>query len=805
MRRLSLLFALPLLPVLPSCTGMFITGPNRVVVASSNVARADVRVASHDVRRVHGWRTLQGNDGSSCLVDVDLRFVLDVSGRPIRVTENGELFVVGLHGRQQAVIADERITSAGTLAPSVEVTTQTIAGWRTAPTSAGTHVLISGEPAVVVGQDGEPVCVAPSGDLYIATGDERFAVDGRAFGNARIEFNVEVDIELDVSVLAGYRVVDAGSAAKVLVNGQGELLVDDAGYFVHVDESGEPFTMQGGVRVALNVELPSVLAMLAGAQTEADVAAVAPAPGVTPSPFIAAPAAPTAHTTAPAPQAHASSAQVDARINAEVDVQIETQVDVQVAVSIPTAGQPGSDAQHVGGPTGVSAVAGGRANFNMLVQGEVRVDGFRLGLGDLGPIAPLTAHARADALQTSPAIRVHAGLEHAQLPHAGGETNLVVEVEGGPAPSQSQTKVRLHLVIDRSSSMQSSWGDVLAAAELLVGELNVDDSIQVVAYGTNVQEVLPLQRAGNGRAAISALRRVTVGGGTNIEVGLRAAYDAAGAQALVGNERSLVILLSDGVPNGGAYTADALAPMARQAREGACTTTVIGLGNQFDPVVLRAIADAGLGSYHVARGTSELADMLRAELRAQQRIAVRDVQVQLQLAGGVQLLDGGQVDAAGRLMVAMPQLREGEQRRMEFRINVPAGVRNVGRLDVGYRTGHVRSSASKNLNVAFGNEAQLASAGPAFVIADKDLGRALDLAANAVLNGQGAVASQALSAHVTRIEARADFGTHRALRARTQAAGRFAQALQSITPRASHSERRVFSLAMGQLASTLLR
>lgn len=795
---------------------MFTTGPRRVVVSSANVARADVRVASQDVRRVHGWRTLLGNDGSSCLVDVELRFVLDVSGRPIRVAQNGELFVVGLHGRQQALIADERITGAGALAPNVEVTTQVIAGWRTAPTSAGTHVLISAQPDVVIGEEGEPICVAPSGDLYVATGDERFAVDGSAFGNARVEFNVDVDIDLDVSVLAGYRVVDAGSAAKVMVNGQGELLVDDAGYFVHVDEAGEPFTMQGGLRVALNVQLPSVVAMLAGAQVAADMGAegyAAATPGVTPSPFIAAPAAPATAAPAtaapahavPTPQPLASSAQVDARINAEVNVQIETQVDVQVAVAIPTAGQPGSDAQHVGGPTGVSAVAGGRANFNMLVQGEVRVDGFRLGLGDLGPIAPLTAHARTDALQTSPAIRVHAGLEHAQLPRAGGETNLVVEVEGGPAPSQSQTKVRLHLVIDRSSSMQSSWGDVLAAAELLVGELGADDSIQVVAYGTNVQEVLPLQRAGNGRAAISALRRITVGGGTNIEVGLRAAYDAAGAQALVGNERSLVILLSDGVPNGGAYTADALAPMARQAREGACTTTVIGLGNQFDPVVLRAIADAGLGSYHVARGTSELADMLREELRAQQRIAVRDVQIQLQLAGGVQLLDGGQVDAAGNLIVQMPQLREGEQRRMEFRVNVPAGVQNVGRLNVGYRSGHVRSSASKNLSVAFGTEAQLASAGPAFVIADKDLGRALDLAANAVLNGQGAVASQALSAHVTRIEARADFGTHRALRARTQAAGRFAQALQTITPRASHSERRVFSLAMGELASTLLR
>ena len=90
-------------------------------------------------------------------------------------------------------------------------------------------------------------------------------------------------------------------------------------------------------------------------------------------------------------------------------------------------------------------------------------------------------------------------------------------------------------------------------------------------------------------------------------------------------------------------------------------------------------------------------------------------------------------------------------------------------------------------------------------MADKDLGRALDFAANAVLNGQAAEAQRVLSAHVTTMEARQDYSVHAALRERTLAAGRLARAVAAITPRASHSERRVFSLAMGELASQLLR
>lgn len=244
----------------------------------------------------------------------------------------------------------------------------------------------------------------------------------------------------------------------------------------------------------------------------------------------------------------------------------------------------------------------------------------------------------------------------------------------------------------------------------------------------------------------------------------------------------------------------------------ACTTTVIGLGNQFDPGVLRAISTAGQGGYHVARGTSELGPMLRAELRAQMHIAVRDVGVTVNLPAGVTLAgtdeESGVVRVAGGVKLELPQLRAGEERRMVLRLSVAAGVgqQSIATVRAQYRPSNGAAQvASKDLVIDYGARAELAGTGAALAVVDKDLGRAIDLAADAVLNGRAAEATAALNAHVAMVEARADFGANVALQNRTLAVGRAAQVLGRLTGSASHTERREVSIAMGTLAARLMR
>jgi len=484
---------------------------------------------------------------------------------------------------------------------------------------------------------------------------------------------------------------------------------------------------------------------------------------------------------------------------------------VEVDIDAVLRGTPGAAPERVGGGAGVRAIGGGRARLGGLLEGGVVVDRYRLRLGDLGPLAPGADVEATARLATDVSIEAEASLEHATLPRGGGETNLVVRVRGGEAETTARSPLRVHLVVDRSSSMHRAWPDVLAAASALVGTLHADDHLQIVAYGGDAEEVLPPTRVGSGASARAALGRISVGGGTNIEAGLDLAYGAVGRARLVGNERAVVILLSDGVPNGGAFSAEELAPMATHAqRTHGCTTTTIGLGHQFDGDVLRAISNAGAGRYHVARGSDELEAMLQAELEVQQRIAVRDVSVNVALPVGVRVqseLDALDAQGIARsdagVRLELPQLAAGEERRVVIPVYVPANVTRVASVELGYRGRAGARTVRKDVTVAFGARAELASERQRWAVADKDLGRAIDAAADHVLNGRHEQAIATLNAHVARVEAGGAIRGE--LRFRTEAVGRLATSLDTLVPRASHTERRELGLAMGALASRLFR
>ena len=154
----------------------------------------------------------------------------------------------------------------------------------------------------------------------------------------------------------------------------------------------------------------------------------------------------------------------------------------------------------------------------------------------------------------------------------------------------------------------------------------------------------------------------------------------------------------------------------------------------------------------------------------------------------------------------MPQLREAEERRIVLRVQVHAGAGSVARVRLQYRPPVGQPMvASKDLAVRFGARAELSGESTELAIADQDLGRAIDEAADHVLNGRTTHARAVLDAHVQRTETRVGFSANVRLRHRTTAVGRFAQALGALVGGATHTERRELSIAMGGLAARLTR
>jgi Ca-activated chloride channel family protein len=491
-----------------------------------------------------------------------------------------------------------------------------------------------------------------------------------------------------------------------------------------------------------------------------------------------------------------SSSHAEAQGRASIDARVE--VDLEARAAVPR--------------DGVWALDGRRTALTALTGPGVQVDGVRVHLSDLEALMDLgLAPAPSTRLATDGALEAWAEVEHEALPTSGGETHVVVRLRAPEPAAVPRGRLRVHLVIDRSSSMQRTWDRVIAAARVLVERLAPEDELHVVAYGTDAFEAFPLGRVGDRQAALAALDRIGVGGGTHIEAGLDLAYRASARAD--GSARSLVILLSDGVPNHGAFEPADFASMVGRARTRGTTTSVIGLGTEFDERLLRTIARHGRGAYHVSANLDALADGLVRELEAHARAAARELSVRVALPEGVELVGPvqGEAEVNGReVVLTTPSLDAGEERRIVLRVRVAPGsrARAAAHVSVAYRSGlDGRSvSASRTLELSFGPRAVVRAEGPVgAALVDGQLSSALDAAGRAIVAGDAATAASTLEEHARWMEGRVELRQSEALQARARVVRRLGRAVGALVPDAGHAQRRQVGQALGALAARFAR
>ncbi len=453
----------------------------------------------------------------------------------------------------------------------------------------------------------------------------------------------------------------------------------------------------------------------------------------------------------------------------------------------------------------ISRLTGGGSRLRSLIVEGVTIDGEIAALARLGAVG-YAPSAERSVFAHDASFRASASLVHEALPFEGGATQVVVRVEGAPATSAVRDPLRVHLVVDASTSMESSWAALQNAAIALVAQLAPEDELHIVTYSDEAHTVLGPMRIGDGRSARLAIRRLTPGGGTHIESGLRAAYGAC-------NSRSLVVLLSDGAPNGGLSEPDELAALSAGARDrSGAITTVIGLGHDYDYEVLRAVAAEGRGSFRIAPRPEDFEGALRAELAAQGYTAATDVAIDLDLGPGVRIdgaLDLGIEATEHGARIALPRLGAGETRTFVVPITVPRrrDAREVVTAKASWSSAFTAHGETRlGLSIDAGAEAVVSSEGSArLVAADRDLSTALRLAGRAIAVGDGATAAAALRAHVTHAEVALGDHANVRLRARTDAVTALASAVSSLTARASWNDRREVGAAFSARALLLAR
>lgn len=177
----------------------------------------------------------------------------------------------------------------------------------------------------------------------------------------------------------------------------------------------------------------------------------------------------------------------------------------------------------------------------------------------------------------------------------------------------------LVFVVDVSGSM--SWGYTNGssgggiATELLTqlaSRLGAQDRVAIVAFDTDVYDVLALTPASNTSAIQAAIDELqsTGGGGTNIEIGVQRGFQIATAIEPAPGEDVRLVLLTDAQPNVGATAPTQFQQIITSGADAGVGTTVFGIALGLDPAVMGAMANERGGNAFTVMGTEAVVPLM---------------------------------------------------------------------------------------------------------------------------------------------------------------------------------------------------
>lgn len=344
---------------------------------------------------------------------------------------------------------------------------------------------------------------------------------------------------------------------------------------------------------------------------------------------------------------------------------------------------------------------------------------------------------------------------------SNGQVSLALELTAAdlqPVTGKPRPRTDLTIVLDRSGSMGGQKLDDARQAILrLLGWLSPEDRLALVIYDNTVQTLFPLTSLDdfNRRRISSVVESIGPGGSTNLGGGLSAGIDAAIASTDETRQRK-VILISDGLANYGIVDPGQLGQMASGAAGRRISISTVGVGNDFNEVLMTLIADHGQGQYHFLENPQAFAQVFEHEFKAARNVAASGLEIRVPLKDGLQVVAAGgyPIRTQGDWAVIQPgDLLSGEKRRIFISLQYPADSERQFRfegLTVNYQKEGVSRSltAGGSMPVACIKDpkavmASIDGAAWAGQVVQDDFGRLKEAVADAVRKGER---TQALSA-----------------------------------------------------------
>lgn len=189
----------------------------------------------------------------------------------------------------------------------------------------------------------------------------------------------------------------------------------------------------------------------------------------------------------------------------------------------------------------------------------------------------------------------------------------------------------LTFVVDTSGSMagENRLGLLKQGLKLLVEQLNAEDSVAIVGYGSEAFVALEPVSGADKAAINAAIDSLSANGSTNAEDGLRLGYRLA-SQRFTAGATNRVILCSDGVANVGATGPDAILNTIVENRRNGITLSAIGVGmGNYNDHLLEQLGDKGDGHYAYVDSLEEARRVFADNLTGALEVVGRDVKIQV--------------------------------------------------------------------------------------------------------------------------------------------------------------------------------
>ncbi|MBU4318632.1 MAG: VWA domain-containing protein [Proteobacteria bacterium] len=321
------------------------------------------------------------------------------------------------------------------------------------------------------------------------------------------------------------------------------------------------------------------------------------------------------------------------------------------------------------------------------------------------PTPPPVAGTKTDGL-----VSVSASLAQSKvLVGSDGKVSMAVRLTAVALPrkdDQPNKPVDLVVVLDRSGSMNGQKiNDACGAIIKLMECLTPRDRLALVTYSDNVTSVSGLlaMDGANRVQLAAAINQVRANGGTNLSGGLQSGIDTLLQTNADGHQRK-VILISDGLANQGITDPKELGQMASAAVEHNFSISSVGVGLDFNEVLMTALADHGTGRYYFLENPGAFAQVFEDEFQTARKVAAAGLELRIPLKDGVRLTHAGGYPISchkGYAMVHPGDLLSGQDRQLFLTFEIPAdqeGQVTFEEMKVGYQ----HQGKAKTLTVPLG-------------------------------------------------------------------------------------------------------